>query len=135
MMEKILFVTLGCVSLALGVVGIVLPVLPTVPFFLLTAFYFAKSSQRLHNWFLSTAMYKKYIGSYMKRKGMTLRAKLTLIGTVTALMAVGFVMMSRVPVGRAIMAVVWVGHIVYFGFIVKTISREEADAAVAGDEA
>ena len=71
----------------------------------------------------------------MKRKGMTLRAKLTLIGTVTALMAVGFVMMSRVPVGRAIMAVVWVGHIVYFGFIVKTISREDADAAVAGDEA
>lgn len=44
-------------------------------------------------------------------------------------------MMSRVPVGRAIMAVVWVGHIVYFGFIVKTISQEEADAAVAGDEA
>ena len=127
--------TLGCVSLALGVVGIVLPVLPTVPFFLLTAFCFAKSSQRLHNWCLGTAMYKKYIGSYMKRKGMTLRAKLTLIGTVTALMAVGFVMMSRVPVGRAIMAVVWVGHIVYFGFIVKTISREEADAAVAGDEA
>lgn len=135
MMKKVLFVTLGCVSLALGVVGIVLPVLPTVPFFLLTAFCFAKSSQRLHNWFLGTAMYKKYIGSYMKRKGMTLRAKLTLIGTVTALMAVGFVMMSRVPVGRAIMAVVWVGHIVYFGFIVKTISREEADAAVAGDEA
>ena len=135
MMKKILFVTLGCVSLALGVVGIVLPVLPTVPFFLLTAFCFAKSSQRLHNWFLGTAMYKKYISSYMKRKGMTLRAKLTLIGTVTALMVVGFVMMSRVPVGRAIMAVVWVGHIVYFGFIVKTISREEADAAVAGDEA
>lgn len=135
MMKKILFVTLGCVSLALGVVGIVMPVLPTVPFFLLTAFCFARSSQRLHNWFLDTAMYKKYIGSYMKRKGMTLRAKLTLIGTVTALMAAGFVMMSRVPVGRAIMAVVWVGHIVYFGFIVKTISQEEADAAVAGDEA
>lgn len=134
-MKKVFFVTLGCVSLALGVVGIVLPVLPTVPFFLLTAFCFAKSSQRLHNWLLGTAMYKKYIGSYMKRKGMTLRAKLTLIGTVTALMAVGFVMMSRVPVGRAIMAVVWVGHIVYFGFIVKTISREDADAAVAGDEA
>ena len=39
-------------------------------------------------------------------------------------------MMSRVPVGRIIMGVVWVGHIVYFGFIVKTISQEEADAAV-----
>lgn len=129
-MKKVFFVALGCLSLALGVVGIVLPILPTVPFFLLTAFCFAKSSDRLHSWFLGTTMYKKYIGSYMERKGMTVRAKLTLIGTVTALMAVGFMMMSRVPVGRIIMGVVWVGHIVYFGFIVKTISQEEADAAV-----
>ena len=129
-MKKVFFVALGCLSLALGVVGIVLPILPTVPFFLLTAFCFAKSSERLHSWFLGTTMYKKYIGSYMERKGMTVRAKLTLIGTVTALMAVGFMMMSRVPVGRIIMGVVWVGHIVYFGFVVKTISQEEADAAV-----
>lgn len=130
MMKKALFVTLGCVSLALGVVGIVLPVLPTVPFFLLTAFCFAKSSERLHSWFLGTTMYKKYIGSYMERKGMTVRAKLSLIGTVTALMAVGFIMMSKVPVGRVIMGIVWVGHLIYFGLIVKTISQEEADAAV-----
>ena len=130
-MEKIVFVTLGCISLALGVVGIVLPILPTVPFFLLTAFCFAKSSERLHSWFLSTRMYKKYIGSYMKRKGMTLKAKWMLIGTVTAIMVPGFLMMGRVPVGRAIMAVVWVGHIVYFGFIVKTIPQEEDDAAMA----
>lgn len=130
-MKKLFFVTLGCIGLALGVIGIVLPILPTVPFFLLTAFCFAKSSERLHSWFLGTTMYKKYIGSYMKRKGMTLKAKLMLIGTVTAIMLPGFLMMGRVPVGRIIMAVVWVGHIVYFGFIVKTITQEEADAAMA----
>lgn len=129
-MKKMFFAAIGCISLALGVVGIALPILPTVPFFLLTAFCFANSSERLHSWFLGTTMYKKYMGSYMERKGMTVRAKLTLIGTVTALMAVGFLMMSRVPVGRIIMGIVWVGHIVYFGFIVKTISQEEADAAV-----
>ena len=129
-MKKVFFAAIGCISLALGVVGIVLPILPTVPFFLLTAFCFANSSERLHSWFLGTTMYKKYMGSYMERKGMTVRAKLTLIGTVTALMAAGFLMMSRVPVGRIIMGIVWVGHIVYFGFIVKTISQEEADEAV-----
>lgn len=130
-MKKILFLTVGCISLALGVIGIALPILPTVPFFLLTAFCFAESSERLHKWFLGTTMYKKYIGSYMKRKGMTRKAKLTLIGTVTAIMLPGFLMMGRVPVGRAIMAVVWVGHIIYFGFIVRTITQEEADAAMA----
>ena len=130
-MKKLFFVTLGCISLVLGMVGIVLPILPTVPFFLLTAFCFAKSSERLHSWFLGTTMYKKYIGSYMKRKGMTLKAKLMLIGTVTAIMLPGFLMMGRVPAGRIIMAVVWVGHIVYFGFIVNTITQEEADTAMA----
>ena len=130
-MKKILYIVLGCISVGLGALGAVLPVLPTVPFLMLTAFCFAKSSARLHGWFLGTTLYKKYIGSYMERKGMTLRAKLALIGTVTALMALGFVMMSRVPVGRIVLGIVWAGHILYFGFVVKTISQEEADAAVA----
>ena len=129
--KKALFILVGCVSLALGTVGIVLPILPTVPFFLLTAFCFANSSQRLHDWFTSTTMYKKYIGTYIRRKGMTLKAKLILIGTVTAIMLPGFILMDKVPVGRAIMAGVWVGHIFYFGFKVRTISQQEADEAIA----
>ena len=129
--KKILFVTLGCISLALGTVGIVLPILPTVPFYLLTAFCFANSSERLHTWFIHTTVYKKYIGSYFRRKGMTKKAKALLIGTVTTIMLPGFILMDKVPVGRAIMAVVWVGHIYYFGFRVRTITRQEADEAMA----
>lgn len=129
--KKILFVALGCISLALGTVGIVLPILPTVPFYLLTAFCFANSSERLHTWFIHTTVYKKYIGSYFRRKGMTKKAKALLIGTVTAIMLPGFILMDKVPVGRAIMAVVWVGHIYYFGFRVRTITRQEADEAMA----
>lgn len=129
--KKMLFVVVGCISLTLGTIGVVLPILPTVPFYLLTAFCFANSSQRLHDWFLGTTLYKKYIGTYMRRHGMTLRAKLVLIGTVTAIMLPGFVMMKNVPVGRAIMLVVWVGHIIYFGFKVRTISQQEADEAMA----
>lgn len=43
----------------------------------------------------------------------------------------GFILMDKVPVGRAIMAIVWVGHIVYFGFKVQTITQQEADDAMA----
>lgn len=130
-LKKAFFIALGCVSLALGTIGIVLPILPTVPFYLLTAFYFANSSERLYDWFIHTTVYKKYIGSYFRRRGMTKKAKCLLIGTVTAIMVPGFILMDKVPVGRAIMLVVWVGHIFYFGFKVQTITQQEADEAMA----
>lgn len=130
-LKKAFFIALGCISLALGTIGIVLPILPTVPFYLLTAFCFANSSERLHDWFIHTTVYKKYIGSYFRRRGMTKKAKCLLIGTVTAIMVPGFILMDKVPVGRAIMLVVWVGHIFYFGFKVQTIPQQEADEAMA----
>ncbi len=130
-LKKAFFVTLGGISLALGTIGIVLPILPTVPFYLLTAFCFANSSERLHSWFIHTVLYKKYIGSYFRRRGMTKKAKALLIGTVTAIMVPGFVLMDKVPAGRAIMLIVWAGHIFYFGFRVQTISQQEADEAMA----
>lgn len=130
-LKKAFFIALGCVSLALGTIGIVLPILPTVPFYLLTAFCFANSSERLHDWFIHTTVYKKYIGSYFRRRGMTKKAKCLLIGTVTAIMVPGFILMDKVPVGRTIMLVVWVGHIFYFGFKVQTITQQEADEAMA----
>ena len=130
-LKKAFFIALGCVSLALGTIGIVLPILPTVPFYLLTAFCFANSSERLHDWFIHTTVYKKYIGSYFRRRGMTKKAKCLLIGTVTAIMVPGSILMDKVPVGRAIMLVVWVGHIFYFGFKVQTITQQDADEAMA----
>ena len=130
-LKKAFFIALGCISLALGTIGIVLPILPTVPFYLLTAFCFANSSERLHDWFIHTTVYKKYIGSYFRRRGMAKKAKCLLIGTVTAIMVPGFILMDKVPVGRAIMLVVWVGHIFYFGFKVQTITQQEADEAMA----
>ena len=45
---KIILIAVGCICLALDTVGIVLPILPTVPFYMATAFCFAKSSERLH---------------------------------------------------------------------------------------
>ena len=55
---------------------------------------------------------------------MTWKVKIRVMVTVTVLMAVGFALMSRVPVGRAILAVVWVLHILYFVFGVKTLAKK-----------
>lgn len=123
--SKVIFITVGCICLALGTVGIILPILPTVPFFMATAFCFAKSSERLHSWFVSSNMYKKHLQSFVEKRGMLMKTKLIILTTVTLLMGFGFVMMSHVPVARVILAVVWVCHVVYFVFGVKTIREEE----------
>ena len=123
--SKVIFISVGCICLALGTVGIILPILPTVPFFMATAFCFAKSSERLHRWFVSSNMYKKHLQSFVEKRGMLMKTKLTILTTFTLLMGFGFVMMSRVPVARVILAVVWVCHVVYFVFGVKTIREGE----------
>ena len=123
-LKKALLVVVGCLSLALGAIGAVLPILPTVPFLMLSAFCFAKSSEKLHSWFISTNLYKKNLESFVKGEGMTVKTKVKIMSTVTILMAIGFIMMSRVPVGRVILAIVWVCHVVYFVFRVKTLKVE-----------
>ena len=125
--KKLIFIVLGCICLALGTVGVVLPILPTVPFYLATAFCFANSSERLHNWFVNTGLYKKHLQSYVEKRGMLLKTKVSIITTVTLLMGFGFFMMARkgIWVPCIILAVVWVCHIIFFVFGVKTIRGEE----------
>ena len=77
---RILWLLLGLLCLALGTVGVVLPILPSVPFYLATVFCFAKSSEKLHSWFLGTALYKKNLESFVERRAMTMKTKLTIVG-------------------------------------------------------
>ncbi|MCR5667310.1 MAG: DUF454 family protein [Eubacterium sp.] len=120
-----LWAVFGCICLALGTLGVVLPILPTVPFYLVTIFCFAKSSDRLYNWFTSTKLYHKHLESFVKQRAMTVKTKATIMITVTIVMGLGFFMMSSVPVARMILAGVWVMHIIIFVFVIKTISPEE----------
>ena len=103
-----------------GFLCFALGILPTTPFILVAAFCFARSSTRLNSWFKGTRVYKQVLEGYVTKRSMTLRAKLTILVPVTVLLAIGFALMGRIPVGRLILAAVWIGHIIYFGFIVKT---------------
>ena len=122
--KKAFFVVLGCLSLGLGALGAVLPLLPAFPFLMLAAFCFAKSSEKLHNWFISTKLYKKNLESFVQGKGMTMKTKIRIMVTVTILMSIGFIMMHAVPVGRIILGFVWIFHVLYFIFGIKTLIVE-----------
>lgn len=124
-LKRLIFLIVGCLCLALGCIGIVLPILPTVPFFLVTVFCFSQSSERLHNWFLGTKLYKNNLESYVKGEGMTKKIKIKILTTVSALMIFGFVMMLRkaLYIPCAILGAVWVAHIIYFVFGVKNTTE------------
>lgn len=122
-MSKVIYLIICFLCLGLGCIGIVLPILPTVPFFMGTVLCFAKSSRKLHSWFLGTKLYQKYLQSFMEKRGMLFKTKITIMITVTLMMGFGFCMiMSRnILIPCIILAVVWICHIVYFVFGVKTL--------------
>ena len=124
--KKIVFIVAGCICLAFGTVGVVLPILPTTPFYLVTAYCFARSSERLNNWFRNTKLYKNHLESFVEKKGMTASTKACILTMATILMGVGFYFMSKkgIWIPCVILAVVWTAHLVYFLIFVRTIKQE-----------
>ena len=114
----------GLICFGLALVGVVLPLLPTAPFLLVAAFCFARSSDRLNTWFKSTKLYRQVLEGYVQKRSMTLKAKFTILVPVTILLGIAFMLMSEVLVGRIAVAIVWVCHVIYFGFVVKTDRSE-----------
>lgn len=83
--KKIILFCVGWLSVALGVIGIFLPVLPTTPFLLLAAWCFMRTSPRFYNWLISHPKLGKYLVYYLEGKGIPLKAKIYSI----VLMAMG----------------------------------------------
>lgn len=117
---RYIFLTIGAISFALGTAGIVLPLLPTVPFYMLTLFCLARGSKRFHKMFLESSLYQKTVGAYERDKALTLRAKLSILLSVTTIMAIGAYFSQDMPIALIVMGLVWIGHVIAVAFIVKT---------------
>ena len=117
---RYVFLTLGAITFALGTAGIVLPLLPTVPLYMLALFCLARGSERLHKMFLASSLYQKTVGAYERDKALTLRTKLSILASVTTIMAIGAYFSQNMPVALIVMGLVWIGHVIALAFIVKT---------------
>ena len=126
-MKKVLYIILGCVGVGLGAVGAVVPMLPAFPFLMLAAFCFARSSEKLDRWFKGTKLYQDNLADYVAGRGMTVKTKVRIMITVTALMSIGFIMMGLkgIVTGCIVLGCVWAFHIIYFIWGVKTIPAVE----------
>lgn len=92
---RIIWLTLGLLSVALGIVGIFLPLLPTTPFLLLAAFCFSRSSERLHTWLVTHPTLGPHIIAWNERGAIPLRAKRLAIVMMAA--AFGMSVLLKLP--------------------------------------
>jgi len=80
-LTKLILIILGFLSLGLGILGLFVPILPTTPFLLLSAYLFSKSSRKMYIWINSNRVFGKYIKRYIEGLGIPLKTKILSIST------------------------------------------------------
>ncbi|EFP62747.1 hypothetical protein HMPREF0983_00698 [Erysipelotrichaceae bacterium 3_1_53] len=118
---KFIYFIIGSGSMVLGAIGVILPVLPTTPFLLLSAWCFAKSSQRFHNWFISTRLYKNHLDSFVRERSMTLKTKISLLAFASSMLLLAMYFMNSIWLRLFLFALMLFKYY-YFLFKIKTIS-------------
>ena len=104
----------GTVSLVFAVVGLVLPLIPTTPFLLLTAACYCRSSERLYNWLMNNKWFGEYIKNYREGNGIPLKTKilaLTFLWVTISISALLFVQILIVQVVLLVVAIAVSIHI------------------------
>lgn len=117
---KLLWLMIGIVSMVLGAIGVVLPVLPTTPFLLLASFCFAKGSDRFHKWFIGTKLYKKHLESFVTSRSMTLKTKLCILLPASAMLILAILAMSNIY-GRVFIVFLIIFKYIYFFTRIETV--------------
>ena len=110
------YIGLGSLSLGLGVLGAFLPVLPTTPFLLLTAFCYARGSQRFNAWFLSTGLYRKHVRAFMQSRAMTRKTKAAILAYASLTLGLSFYFSENIYVR---ILIIGLGLIMYYYFFFR----------------
>ena len=118
--KKIIFVIVGFISLLLGIIGTVLPILPTVPFLLLASYCFARGSNKFEVWFKSSKIYKKYLEDFILNKSMTLKQKIYISTFADIMIAFPLVILNNLYI-KLFLIIVIIFKYYYFIFKIKTI--------------
>ena len=129
-LKKIGLIALGTISLAIGIIGIFLPLIPTTPLLLLTSYCYISSSEKLSEKFMNTKIYDKYVRNFHEKGGMTLKAKLCLTVPVSLLLLFMFITIENTMM-RMIIIIMWLAKVIVFTRM-KTIKVETNREAYDG---
>lgn len=131
--KKYIYITVGMIAFILGAIGVIIPILPTTPFLLVASFCFAKGSEKFHNWFTNTKIYKKHLENFVKERAMTLKQKIGLLALANTMLAIPLITVDILPMRITIIVLIII-KLYYFIFRIKTISPEEKSALNAARE-
>ncbi len=110
---RAVFIGLGFGFLALGLVGVFLPVLPTTPFVLLAAACFARGSRRFYRRLLNNAYFGSYIRAWYLDRVIPLRAKVAATAALAITIPLSIIYFIPVPIAKVIVGLIAVGVLVY----------------------
>ncbi len=120
-LRQTLWIITGILSVGLGTLGIYLPILPTVPLYLLGSFAFLSSSGKLYSKFRDGRLYKKYLQPYLTAGGLSGKAKLFLILFVSLQIGIAMFLVRNSIFGLCLAGALYLGFLISMLFIVKTI--------------
>ena len=120
---KISCLLLAFLCLGIGMIGVVLPILPTTPFLMIASFLFAKGSDRFHKWFISTKLYKNHLEEFIITRAMTLKKKISVLLPVSAMLISAFILANNLHARISIVFVMMFKYYYFFTHI-KTIKED-----------
>jgi len=115
-LKRYLLILSGTVSLAIGIVGIFTPILPTTPFLLLAAACYLRSSQRFHHWLMNNRVFGSYIRNYTEGRGIPIRVKLFTIALLWVTIGISIWAVNNLIV-TIVLLIVAVGVTLHIAFI------------------
>jgi uncharacterized membrane protein YbaN (DUF454 family) len=121
---RIIFIVIGSLSLTIGTIGIFLPIIPTVPFYLLTAFCFVRGSKRFSDRFLNSKLYKKHVKNFAEHRVMVRYKECLLLLLVSAMLLVSLWFVDSLAMS-IVFTVLIAAKYSYFAFKVSPVSKSE----------
>ncbi|MGM0834768.1 MAG: YbaN family protein [Bacillota bacterium] len=108
--------------MGIGIIGIILPVVPTTPLLLLASFFFVRGSKKFEIWFKGTSIYKKHLESFVRERSMTLKQKITILLFADFTIAFPFFILDSILI-KIMFILIVIYKYYYFIFKIKTVKK------------
>ncbi len=135
-LRKQLLIVAGTISTAIGILGIVVPILPTTPFLLLADACYIRSSKRFYRWLINNRLFGTYIRNYIEGRGMPLRIKVPTLILLWTTIGISACIVTQNMVVRIVLVLIAIGvtfHIIHIRAR-KKVSRDVKAGAIDGTE-